>query len=47
MLLAWIAGMTMSVEMRPNKMKVRERLEVANVTTVEAVEIGSHHEIYG
>jgi hypothetical protein len=47
MLLAWIAGMTMAVELRATKMKVRERLEVANVTTGEAVEIGSHHQIYG
>jgi O-antigen ligase len=47
MLLAWISGMTMSVELRAAKMNLREPLEVTNITAVEAVEIGAHEEIYG
>jgi putative inorganic carbon (HCO3(-)) transporter len=40
-LLAWIAGMGVAIELRATKMNVRERLEVLNATTGEAVEIGS------
>ena len=47
MLLAWIAGMAMGVELPETNMDVRERLEVTNVTAVEAVEICAHQEIYG
>jgi O-antigen ligase len=47
MLLAWIAGMTVAVELRATKMNVRERLEVPNVTIGEAVEIGSDGQTYG
>jgi O-antigen ligase len=47
MLLAWIAGMTMSVELRVTETNVRERFEVTNVATGESVEIGAHEEIYG
>jgi O-antigen ligase len=47
MLLAWIAGMTMSVELRVAETNVRERFEVTNVATGESVEIGAHEEIYG
>jgi hypothetical protein len=39
MLLAWIAGMAMGVELPETNMDVQERLEVPIVTTVEAVEI--------
>jgi hypothetical protein len=48
MLLAWIAGMAAGAELRETKMNIRERLEIPNVTTVEAieVEIGSHQQIY-
>jgi len=46
MLLAWISGITMSFQLRAAKMNLRERLEVTNVPTSEAVEIGAHHEIY-
>jgi O-antigen ligase len=42
LLLAWISGMTISVEMPAAKRIVRERFEVRNVTTAEAVEIGVH-----
>jgi O-antigen ligase len=41
MLLAWIAGMAVAVELRTTKMDLRERLEVPNVVAEEAVEIGS------
>jgi O-antigen ligase len=47
MLLAWISGMTMSVELRAAKMNLRDPLEVTNITSVNAVEIGAHEEIYG
>lgn len=47
MLLAWIAGMAVAVELRGTKMNVSERLEVSNVATGEAVEIGSHIQTYG
>ena len=47
MLLAWISGMTMSVELRAAKMNLRDPLEVTNVTAVEVVEISAHEEIYG
>ena len=47
MLLAWIAGMAVAVEFRGTKMNVSERLEVSNVATGEAVEIGSHRQTYG
>ncbi len=47
MLLAWIAGMTVAVELRAPTMNARERLEVPNVTTGEAVEIGSRRQMYG
>jgi hypothetical protein len=47
MLLSWISGMTMSVELQPPKMKLRGRRETKNIPTPEAVEIGAHHEIYG
>jgi O-antigen ligase len=46
MLLSWIAGMAVGIELPGTKIDVRARLEVPNVTTVEAVEIGAHHEIY-
>jgi O-antigen ligase len=41
MLLAWIAGMAVAVELRAAKLNVRERFEVLNVATEEAVEVGS------
>jgi putative inorganic carbon (HCO3(-)) transporter len=47
MLLAWIAGMTMAVELRATKMHVREQLEHLTVATGEAVEIGSYRQTYG
>jgi hypothetical protein len=47
MLLAWIAGVTMSVELQAGKTNLRERPEVTNVTTVDPVEMGAHEEIYG
>ncbi len=47
MLLAWIAGMTMSVELRKARMKVPEQFEHLNVATGEAVEIGSRRQTYG
>jgi O-antigen ligase len=46
MLLAWIAGMTISVELRATKMNVREQLEHLMVATGEAVEIGSYRQTY-
>jgi putative inorganic carbon (HCO3(-)) transporter len=47
MLLAWIAGMTVPVELRESSMKVRKRLGHSNVAMGEAVEIGSHRTTYG
>jgi len=47
MLLAWISGMTMSVELQPPEMNLRERLEIKNIPKRETVEIGAHHEIFG
>lgn len=47
MLLAWIAGMTMSVELRVAETNIRGRFEVTNVITGEPVEIGAHEETYG
>jgi O-antigen ligase len=47
MLLAWIAGMAMGVELPETNKDVRERHEVPIVSTVEAVEIGSRQRIYG
>ena len=41
MLLAWISGVTISVEMPAAKRVVQERFKVKNVTTAEAVEIGA------
>ena len=41
MLLAWIAGMTMAVELRATKMNARERFEVRDFTAGEALKIGS------
>jgi len=46
LLLAWIAGTAVGVELPQTKMDMRERLEVQNVTSVEAVEIGSRRQIY-
>ncbi len=43
MLLAWVAGMTMSVELRPLKMNLRGRLEIKNIPTTEAIEVGAHY----
>ena len=43
MLLAWIAGMAVAVELRESKTNVRERLAVPNVTTAKVVEVGSLH----
>ena len=42
MLLAWIAGMTISVELRPTTMNVRKQLERLMVATGETDEIGSY-----
>ena len=42
MLLAWIAGMAVVVELRETRMTVREQLEHLNIAIGEAVEIGSH-----
>lgn len=47
MLLAWIAGMAVAVELRETSMNVREQLEHLNVATGKAVEIGSRHQMYG
>ena len=47
MLLAWIAGVTVGVELRETAVNVRERLGHPNVTMREAVEIGSHRPTYG
>jgi putative inorganic carbon (HCO3(-)) transporter len=44
MLLAWIAGMAVAIELRATMMNVRERLEALNVTTGEAVQIGSRRQ---
>ena len=46
MLLAWIAGMAVAVELRAAKLNVRERFEVPNVATEEAVEVGSRYQTY-
>jgi hypothetical protein len=46
MLLAWIAGVTMAVELRASKVNVREELEHLNVATWEAIEIGSCRQMY-
>ena len=42
MLLSWIAGMAVAVELRETSMNVREQIEHLNVAIGEAVEIGSH-----
>ncbi len=47
MLLAWIAGMAVGVELRETDINVRERLEHPNVTVRAAVEIRSHRPTYG
>jgi putative inorganic carbon (HCO3(-)) transporter len=39
MLLAWIAGMAAGAELRESNVDVRERLEIPNVITLEAVEV--------
>jgi hypothetical protein len=44
MLLAWIAGMTVAIELRATKMNARERFEVRDVTAGEALEIGSRRQ---
>ena len=46
MLLAWIAGMAVAVELRAAKLNVRERFEVPSVATEEAVEVGSRYQTY-
>jgi O-antigen ligase len=46
MLLAWIAGMTVAVELRKATMNVREQPGHSNVTKGETVEVGSHGAIY-
>jgi O-antigen ligase len=43
MLLAWIGGMAVAVELRAAKMNVRDRFEVLNVATKETVEISSRY----
>lgn len=47
MLLAWIAGMAVGVELRKTSRNVRERLEHPDVTMRATVEIGSHRPTYG
>ena len=47
MLLAWIAGMTVAVELRETSMNMRERLGHSNATMGDAVEIGSHRQTSG
>ncbi len=47
MLLAWISGMTIGVEMPAARVIARKQFEVTNLTTMESVEIGAHEEIYG
>jgi O-antigen ligase len=47
MLLAWIAGMAVGVELRENNKDVREQFEHLVVANVEAVEVGSHDRTYG
>jgi putative inorganic carbon (HCO3(-)) transporter len=42
MLLSWIAGMAVAIELRETRMNVRERLEHLNIAIGEAVEISSH-----
>jgi putative inorganic carbon (HCO3(-)) transporter len=47
MLLAWIAGTTVGVQLRETSMSVRERLGHLNATIEEAVEIGARSQTYG
>jgi putative inorganic carbon (HCO3(-)) transporter len=47
MLLAWISGMTMSIEMPEAKVIAGKQFEVTDATTVEPAEIGAHEKIYG
>jgi O-antigen ligase len=46
MLLAWIAGMAVGVELRVTRVNLRERLAHLNLTMGEAVEIGSCRRTY-